>query len=158
MARARGGAAVTMRREDAALAAYWRAVEDMDADAVADRFACNGTFVFGGGAPLRGRAAIRGAFVQLFAETERIEQQPVALWRRQGLVVAESDITITFDGGSRTVLPATTILWIAGETILSCRFSTFPDPALARAMNGFATPSVVFANERGWSMQTDSRQ
>ena len=125
-----------VRGEDL-LAAYWDAVKLLDADQVASQFAEGAAFCLGDAPPVRGRRAIRRAFVQLFTDLVGISHAPVALWSHKGLVIDEADVTLTFEDGVRTVIPMTTLLWTRGNQIYACRLQPPPEPALLRRTRSF---------------------
>ena len=96
--------------------------------------------------PIRGRAAIRRAFMHLFTEAEVIQHCPVALWSKQGLTVAEADISVVLENRSSIIVPITTTLWHRRNDILACRVHLPQEPGLAYAISGFvcspSPPSV----------------
>jgi len=115
----------------------WSAIDALDANQVALQFAPDAWFQVGQQPPIRGRAAIRRAFVHLFNEAEVIQHHPVALWSKQGLTVAEADIVVVFENRSSIIVPITTTLWHRRNDILGCRIHVPQEPGLAYAISGF---------------------
>jgi hypothetical protein len=120
------------------LQTYWGDVDALDANRVALRFAPGAWFQVGQQPPIRGRAAIRRAFVHLFTEAEFIQHHLVALWSKHGLTVAEADISVVLENRSVIIVPITTTLWHRRSDILACRVHLPQEPALAHAISGFA--------------------
>jgi len=114
------------------LTCYWNAVHFRDVDQLASQFSDDGTLWFGNGTPVTGRHAIRNAFTQLFNGVVAVRRRAVTSWIRDGIVVDESDVTFTFDDGSTTTVPITTILWTRVRRIHVCRLLLYPEPALLR--------------------------
>jgi hypothetical protein len=119
------------------LQTYWSAIDALDANQVALHFAPDAWFQVGQQPPIRGRAAIRRAFVRLFIEAEVIQHHPVALWSKQGLTVAEADIAVVFENRSTIIVPITTTLWHRRNEILGCRVHVPQEPGLTYAISGF---------------------
>ena len=126
------------------LQAYWGDVDALDANQVALHFAPDAWFQVGQQPPIRGRAAIRRAFIHLFTEAEVIQHSPVALWSKHGLTVAEADISVVFENRSSILVPITTTLWHRRNDILACRVHLPQEPGLAYAISGFVcSPSPL---------------
>ena len=119
------------------LQTYWSAVDALDANQVALHFAPDAWFQVGQQPPIRGRAAIRRAFVHLFTEAENIQHHPVAFWSKHGLTVAEADISVVFENRSSIIVPITTTLWHRRNEILGCRVHVPQEPGLTYAISGF---------------------
>jgi hypothetical protein len=121
---------------------YWAAVEAQEADLVASLFLPRSNYFLNQSPGVQGPAAIRRAFVQLFAETAAIRHRPISVWSEDGLTVADADVTVELDSGSLVQVPATTVLCSKGRGIEAFRFLFNQEPALARATLGFLPPRV----------------
>ena len=119
------------------LQTYWGDVDALDANRVALHFAPDSWFQVGQKPPIRGRAAIRRAFIHLFTDAEVIQHYPVALWSRHGLTVAEADIRVVFENRSSIIVSITTTLWHRRNDILGCRVHVPQEPGLTYAISGF---------------------
>ena len=105
----------------------------MDADDVASRFTEQASFRFGNTPALRGRPAIRRAFVELFGRIIYIACKPVAEWGGESCIVAEADLLVVFEDGRRLAIPITTVLRSHRGRIQDCRIQFYPEPALEPA-------------------------
>lgn len=111
--------------------AFWDALLSLDADEIAARFDACGSVCFGGEREAQGRQAVRREFVRLFSRTAAIHHRPVSLWARDGVVVADADLAFELDGDRHVEIPVTTVCWFGGKGIARCKFSFYPEPALA---------------------------
>ena len=120
-------------KECALFRAFWNALLSQNADEIAERFEVCGTVCLGKRRPAQGRQAVRREFVRLFSRTAAIHHRPVSLWARDGVVVADTDLSLDFDSGRHLEIPVTTVCWFHGESIARCEISFYPDTALAAA-------------------------
>jgi hypothetical protein len=118
--------------EQNAFAEFWDALQAMDADELARRFAASGTISFGASRGVQGRDAVRREFVRLFARTASIHGSVVSLWARGGLAVADCDMAFHFDDGTGVNIPVTLVCWFSPFGIARSQFSFYPEPALGR--------------------------
>ncbi|HWC96330.1 MAG TPA: hypothetical protein VG456_06270 [Candidatus Sulfopaludibacter sp.] len=122
---------------------YWDAIETLDADLLASRFAARATFQLANLKPVIGPAAIRRAFLNLFLDLDSVERRAVSCWQRKGLFVCDADLDLNFTDGTRLTIAPTTSLWIIGGQIQTCRVAIDLEPRLARY---FAPADFCFAN------------
>jgi hypothetical protein len=120
--------------EAGSLASCWEAVRQLDADLIASLFEGGATLWFGNSRRADGRGAIRRTLVQLLSKTEAIEGRVVALWQKQGIVIADVDLEVRFDDGSGVTVPFTIEIWFCDCLIRVCRLSFYPEPALEPAV------------------------
>ena len=118
--------------EQKAFAEFWSALQAMDADELARRFAASGSIAFGASRDVQGREAVRREFVRLFARTASIHGSVVSLWACGGVAVADSDMAFHFDDGARVNIPVTLVCWFSPFGIARSQFSFYPEPALGR--------------------------
>jgi hypothetical protein len=120
-----------MDKERALFTEFWEALLSLDADDIARRFEARGSVCFGNDRRAEGRQAVRSEFVRLFARTAAIHHRPVTMWARDGVVVADADLSFELDGQRHVQIPVTTVCWFRGDGIARCEFSFYPEPSLA---------------------------
>ena len=119
------------RKECALFSEFWDALLSLDADDIAGRFEAGGSVCFGRERRAQGRQAVRREFVRLFSRTAAIHHRPVTMWARDGVVVADADLSFELDGERHVEIPVTTVCWFRGDGIARCEFSFYPEPSLA---------------------------
>jgi hypothetical protein len=123
--------------------AFWDAVRALDAETASALFAPRAEFCFGSAPPVFGPAAVRRTLVLLFAQTSLIDCRTVAIWKYENVVVAEADLSLTFDDGRSMTIPSTTVLWSGDRGIRQCRVLFYPEPALELSGKQAAAASAV---------------
>jgi SnoaL-like protein len=136
-----GAQPVSIRSEAESLPArvkrYFRALETLDADAVASFFAVGATVRLPGLAPIRGRTAIRRALVRFSLDVDDLRHAPVQLWTAGNLSVFEADMTLTLADRTALTFPVTYILrWVDG-LIDEARVNVYLESRMAVAMSAF---------------------
>lgn len=89
--------------------AVFAAVDRQDADAFSGFFAPDGVFVFGNGAEVRGRDAIRTAVAGFFDAIAGLRHEIVDVWMCGSAVITRIAVTYTRLDGSCVTLPGANI-------------------------------------------------
>jgi ketosteroid isomerase-like protein len=120
----------------------FRAVDTMDADALAEHFASEATLRLPGTSRIAGRAAIRTAFVQFSLEVEELRHEPVTLWTAGNLSVLDADVTFTLADQTVTTFPVTYSIRWAGDLIEEASVSIYLEARTAVALSVFQRAQV----------------
>ena len=119
------------------VARCFRAIDSMDADAMASFFAAGAAVRLPGVSPIIGATAISKAFVQFCLEVDELHHDPVLLWIAGDLSVLEADVKVTLTDHTMIAFPATyTIRW-AGSLIQEAGLDIYMESRVAVAMSAF---------------------
>jgi hypothetical protein len=113
------------------------ALENLDADAVANSFAMGATLVLPGLAPISGRSAIRRTLIQFLLHADDLRHSPVQLWTAGNVSVFEADVTLKLADHTDLAFPVTYILRWADGMIQEARVCVYLESRMAVAISAF---------------------
>lgn len=113
------------------LAAMFRDIDAMDADAFARWLSDDVVFQYGNWPPAQGRAATREVVARFFGTIAGLTHRLLGCWDCGEVTSCRFEVSYTRHDGGQVVVPAATILTYRGDLVCDYRIFVDPSPLFA---------------------------